>query len=343
MDHELRKRGTSQGRKAASPTFGSAACAAAWAVMTAAVALSGAHAQDYPTHAVKFVVPYPAGGITDVLPRVMQDFLTRKWGQPIVVENKPGAAGNIGAEAVAKAEPDGYTLMITAPSPLTVNQSLYPKLPFDPAEFVPVSIFATIPTGLFLNPNKIKAANMGELIAYAKANPGKITAATQGTGSTSHLTSQLFQMVADVKFVEVPYRGSAPALQGLLAGDVDLMFDNLGVSLQLVGNGQLKLIAIATDQRLVSLPDVATIAETLPGFVSSTWVGAFLPPRTPQTIARRLSADFAQAVTQPDIAKSFLDHACEPAGLAPQATAAFVHAEAEKWTRVIKTAGIRLE
>jgi tripartite-type tricarboxylate transporter receptor subunit TctC len=308
-----------------------------------ATAPCAARAQDFPTRPIKFIVPYPAGGITDVLPRVMQDFLTRQWGQPIVIENKPGAAGNIGAEAVAKAEPDGYTVMITAPSPLTVNQSLYPKLTFDPAEFVPVSIVATIPTGLFVNPNKIKADSVAGLIAQAKANPGKISAATQGNGSTSHLTSEWFQMVSDVKFVQVPYRGSAPALQGLLAGDVDLMFDNLGVSLQLVSNGQLKMLAVATDKRLASLPELPTIAETLPGFVSSTWVGAFLPPRTPQQIADRLSIDFIAAVRQSDIAKRFLDHACEPAGLAPQATATFVRAEAEKWTKVIKMAGIKVE
>jgi len=316
------------------------------AVLACAVSMAAApdaSAQDFPTRAMKFIIPYPAGGITDVLPRVMQDFLTRQWGQPIVIENKPGAAGNIGAEAVARAEPDGYTIMVTAPSPLTVNQSLYPKLAFDPAEFVPVSIVATIPTGLFVNPNTIKVDSVSELIAYARVNPGKISAATQGSGSTSHLTSEWFQMVADVKFVHVPYRGSAPALQGLLAGDVDLMFDNLGVSLQLVRNGQLKILAVATDKRLASLPDVPTVAETLPGFVSSTWVGAFLPPRTAQSIADRLSTDFIAAVRQSDIAKRFLDHACEPAGLTPQATATFVRAEAEKWTKVIKAAGVKLE
>src|SRR5712691_4925667 len=216
------------------------------------------------------VVPYPAGGITDVLPRVMSEWLTRKWGQPIVIDNRPGTAGNIGAEVVFKSDPDGYTLMVTAPSPLTVNQSLYPKLAFEPAEFVPVSILATIPSGLFVNPKKIPANNLAEFIAYARANPGKVTAATQGIGTTSHLTSEWFQIAANVKFVQVPYRGSAPALQGLVAGDVDIMFDNLGVSLALATSGQLRLIAVATPARLPSLPDTPTMAETLPGFVSST-------------------------------------------------------------------------
>ena len=155
-----------------------------------------------------------------------------------MVENKPGAAGNLGAEQVFNADPDGYTLMVTAPSPLTVNQSLYAKLAFDPAAFVPVTIMATIPTGLFVSPNKIKANTVAEFIAYAKENPGKVTAATQGNGSTSHLTSEWFQMAAGVTFVQVPYRGSAPALQGMVAGDVDLFFDNLGVSLNLAKEGK---------------------------------------------------------------------------------------------------------
>jgi tripartite-type tricarboxylate transporter receptor subunit TctC len=172
---------------------------------------------------------------------------------------------------------------VTAPSPLTVNQSLYPKLAFDPAEFVPVSILATIPTGFLVNPKKVSANTVAEFVAFARAHPGAVTAATQGNGATSHLTSEWFQMEAKVKFVQVPYRGSAPALQGLLAGDVDIMFDNLGVSLALVKSGQLKLLAVASAPRLRSLPDVPTIAETIPGFVSSTWVGAFLPPKTPQS------------------------------------------------------------
>lgn len=303
----------------------------------------GLAAQDYPSRTVKMIVPYPAGGITDVLPRMLQERLTRRWSQPIIVENKPGAAGNIGAESVFKADPDGYTLMVTAPSPLTVNQSLYPKLAFVPAEFVPVSILATIPTGMFVNPDKVRARTLAEFIAEARANPGKITAATQGNGSTSHLTSEWFQMAAGVKFVQVPYRGSAPALQGLVAGDVDILFDNLGVSLQLAKEGKLRLLAVGTAQRMTSLPDTPTLAETLPGFVSSTWVGVFLPPKTPETIASRLSADFAEVLKQPDIAQKFREYACEPVGNTPTETTAFVRAEAERWGTVIKTAGIKLE
>jgi tripartite-type tricarboxylate transporter receptor subunit TctC len=300
-------------------------------------------AQDYPTRTVKMIVPYPAGGITDVLPRLLTEWLTRKWGQPIIIDNRPGTAGNIGAEAVFKSDPDGYTLLVTAPSPLTVNQSLYPKLAFEPAEFVPVSILATIPSGLFVNPKKIPANTLAEFIAYARANPGKVTAATQGVGTTSHLTSEWFQLAAKVKFVQVPYRGSAPALNGLVAGDVDIMFDNLGVSLQIAKNGQLKLLAVGTEKRTNELADVPTLSEALPDFTSSTWVGVFLPPKTLQKIADQLSANFAEAIKQPEIAQKFREHACEPVGGSPAATAAFVKAEAERWKTVIKTAGIKLE
>jgi len=299
-------------------------------------------AQEFPARTVKMIVPYPAGGITDLLPRFMQDFLTARWKQPIVIENKPGAAGNLGAEAAFKADPDGYTVLVTAPSPMTVNQSLYQKLNFVPSEFVPVSILATIPTGLIVSA-KLPAANVRELIAYAKANPGKLSIATQGNGSTSHLTSEWFQMVTETKFVTVPYRGSGPALTDMLAGNVDLMFDNLGSSLQHVKNGALRMLAVATDKRMASLPDTPTMAETLPDFVSSTWVGAFLPPKTPATIANKFNADLNEALKQADIAVRFRDNGCEPLGTTPQATSAFVQAEAEKWNKVIKFAGIKIE
>ena len=236
---------------------------------------------------MRIVVPFPAGGTADAIPRLIGDWLSRKWGQPVVIENKAGAAGNIGAEAVANAEPDGYTLLSSPPPPLVVNQNLYPKLGFDPSVFVPISVMAVVPTALVVNPARVAANTVPDFIAMARANPGKITAATQGNGTTSHLTSEMFQMLAKVKFVQVPYRGSAPALQGLVAGDVDIMFDNLGVSLALVQSHQLKLIAVGTERRMASLPDVPTIAETLPGFVSSAWFAVVAPPRTPQRDRRQ--------------------------------------------------------
>src|SRR6516165_9614900 len=217
---------------------------AAVLALVAILAAPDVWAQDYPLRAVKIIVPFPAGGTADLMTRIFSDWLSKKWGHPVVIENRTGAAGNIGAEAVAKADPDGYTLLAAPPPPLVINQNLYPKLGFDPTEFVPIVIMGRVPNALVVNA-KVPFASVAELIAYAKANPGKLTCATQGNGTTSHLTAELFQMMAEVKFQQVPYRGSAPALTDLAAGNVDLMFDNLGASLALVNGGQLRLLAVA--------------------------------------------------------------------------------------------------
>ena len=305
-------------------------------------ALPGAGAQDYPSRPVKIIVPFPAGGTADVMPRVIGEWLSRKWGQPVVVENRTGAAGNIGAEAVAKAEPDGYTLLSAPPPPLVINQNLYPKLGFDPTEFVPIVIMGRVPNALVINA-KLPFNSVAELIAYAKANPGKLTSATQGNGTTSHLTSELFQLMADVKFQHVPYRGSAPALTDLVAGSVDLMFDNLGVSLPLVKGGQLKLLAVATPKRMASLPDVPTIAETLPGFESAAWFAIVAPPKTPQAVVDKINADVNEALRQGDIVQRLAQLSAEPIGGTPQATAAYMREEIERWHKVIKAANVKLD
>ena len=305
-------------------------------------ALPQADAQDYPSRPVKIVVPFPAGGTADVMPRLIGEWLSRKWGQPVVVENRTGAAGNIGAEAVAKAEPDGYTLLSAPPPPLVINQNLYPKLGFDPSEFVPIVIMGRVPNALVVNP-KLPLNSVAEVIAYAKANPGKLTSATQGNGTTSHLTSELFQMMADVKFQHVPYRGSAPALTDLVAGSVDLMFDNLGVSLPLVKGGQLKLLGVATPKRMASLPDVPTIAETLPGFESAAWFAIVAPPKTPQAVVDKINADVNEALRQSDIVQRLTQLSAEPIGGTPQATAAYMREEIERWHKVIKAANVKLD
>jgi len=305
-------------------------------------ALPGAGAQDYPSRPVKIIVPFPAGGTADVMPRVIGEWLSRKWGQPVVVENRTGAAGNIGAEAVAKAEPDGYTLLSAPPPPLVINQNLYPKLGFDPTEFVPIVIMGRVPNALVINA-KLPFNSVAELIAYAKANLGKLTSATQGNGTTSHLTSELFQLMADVKFQHVPYRGSAPALTDLVAGSVDLMFDNLGVSLPLVKSGQLKLLGVATPKRMASLPDVPTIAETLPGFESAAWFAIVAPPKTPQAVVDKINADVNEALRQGDIVQRLAQLSAEPIGGTPQATAAYMREEIERWHKVIKAANVKLD
>ena len=300
-------------------------------------------AQDYPRHAVKIIVPYPAGGTADLMPRIVFDALSHKWGQPVVIENRAGAGGNIGAEAAFHAEPDGYTLIASPAPPFAINQNLYRKLGYDPAAFVPISVMGIVPTGLVVSPAKVSATTVKDLIAYARANPGRISSATQGNGTTSHLTSAMFQMMAKVQFVHVPYRGTAPALQGLLAGDCDIMFDNLGVSLQLVKAGQLRLLGVATEGRMAALPEVPTIAETLPGFSSLAWFAVAAPPRTSRDIVNKISADIAEAIRSPDVHKRFDELSAEPVGSGPDAMARFMREETTRWGAVIKAADVKLE
>ena len=303
---------------------------------------AGAQAQDFPTHAVRIIVPFPAGGTADIVPRVVGDLLARKWGQPIVIENRTGAGGNIGAEVAFKAEPDGYTLLASPPPPLVINQNLYPKLNFDPAQFVPIVVMVRVPNSLVVNP-KLPVHSVADVVAVARANPGKVTSATQGNGTTSHLTSEMFQMMASVKLQHVPYRGSAPALADLVAGNVDIMFDNLGVSLALVKGGQLRLLAVATPTRMASLPDVPTIAETLGGFESAAWYAVVAPPKTPRAIVDKINADINEALHQADMLPHLADWSGEAIGGTPAAAAAYMRGEVERWNKVIKAAGVKLE
>ncbi len=307
-----------------------------------AAGIGVARAQDFPTRAVRIIVPFPAGGTADIVPRVVGDQLSRKWGQPVIIENRTGAGGNIGAEAAFKAEPDGYTLLGTPPPPLVINQNLYPKLNFDPTQFVPIVVMVRVPNSLVVTP-KFPARSVPDVIAQARANPGKLTSATQGNGTTSHLTSEMFQMMAGVKFQHVPYRGSAPALADLVAGNVDIMFDNLGVSLALVKGGQLRLLAVATPERMRSLPEVPTIAETLPGFESAAWYALAAPPRTPPQIVAKINADINEILRQPEMQPHLAEWSGEAIGGSPQAAAAYMREEVERWNKVIKAAGVKLE
>jgi tripartite-type tricarboxylate transporter receptor subunit TctC len=303
---------------------------------------SPAQAADYPDHAVKIVVPFPAGGTADSVPRIIADWLSRKWGQPIIVENRTGAAGNIGSELVYRSEPDGYTLLAAPPPPLVINQNLYPKLGFDPARFEPIIVMAQVPNALIVNPNTIKASNLAELIEYLRNNPDKVTCATQGIGTTSHLTSELFQLLAKVKVREIPYRGSAPALQGLLAGDVDMMFDNLGSSLPLVEAGKLKLLAVASPTRLPALRDVQAMAESLPGFEAVAWYGIVAPPKTPKAIIDKINAGVNEALRQPEVQDHLKKLSAEIFGGTVEETAHYMQQEVDRWGAVIKSAKIEL-
>jgi tripartite-type tricarboxylate transporter receptor subunit TctC len=304
---------------------------------------SPALADGYPDRTVKIIVPFPAGGTADAVPRLVAERLSRKWGQPVVIENRTGAAGNIGAEAVYHAAPDGYTLLSAPPPPLVINQSLYPKLGFNPAKFEPIIVMAQVPNALIVNPNNVKASSLRELVEYLQKNPDKVTAATQGNGTTSHLTSELFQLMAKVKLRHIPYRGSAPALQGLLAGDVDLMFDNLGVSLALVEAGKLKLLAVASPNRLPALPDVPAIAETLSGFEAVAWYGIVAPPNTPRDIIDKVNADVNEALRQPELQDHLKKLSAEIFGGSVEKTSRYMSEEVERWRAVIKAANIEIQ
>ena len=313
------------------------------ALALSALCATPLRAEDYPARTVKIVVPFPAGGTADVMPRIIADWLSRKWGQPVIIEDRAGAGGNIGAEVVAKSDPDGYTLLASPPPPLVINQNLYPQLGFDPLKFVPIVVMGRVPNALVVNPDKIAANSVKDFIAYAQANDGKLTAATQGNGTTSQLTSAMFQMMAHVKLQNVPYRGSAPALNDLVAGSVDCMFDNLGVSMQLVKAGRLKLIAVASAKRMASLPDVPAIAETLPGFSAVTWYAIVAPPGTPSAIADKVNAGVNEALRDPEIQKRLADLSAETVGGTPAATAAYFRQEIERWKNVITSAHVTLD
>ena len=320
-----------------------ACCAALLCCVAALCTAASLHAQDYPARVVKIAVPFPAGGTADVMPRILAQWLSRKWGQSVIIENHTGAGGNIGAELIAKSAPDGYTLLASPPPPLVINQSLYPHLEFDPLQFVPIVVMARVPNALVVNPDKIAANNVKEFIAYAQANPGKVTDATQGNGTTSQLTSEMFQMMAHVKLQNVPYRGSAPALNDLVAGSVDCMFDNLGVSLQLVKAGKLKLLAVASPERMASLPDVPAIAQSLPGFESVTWYAVVAPPHTPPAFIDKINAGMNEALHDAEVQKRLAELSAEAVGGTPQQTAIYLKQEAERWKNVITTAHVTLD
>jgi len=291
-----------------------------WLVLQATTA----SAQAWPAKTVRIVVPFPPGGSADLLPRIVGEKLAQQWGQPVVIENRAGAGGNIGATAVFQAEPDGYTLLAAPPPPLVINRLIYPKLAYDSTQFVPMTVIAAIPNVLLVHP-KVVANSVSELIAYAKQNPGKLNYASQGSGTTSHLTAELFRSIAGgLQITHVPYKGTAPALADLLAGQVDLMFDNLGVSLPQVKSGKLKALAVASSKRFRGLPDVPALAETLPGFEAVAWFGIVGPPKTPAAIAEKVAADVAETLKNPDVLRRLSDLSADPLGLSPAETAAFM-------------------
>jgi tripartite-type tricarboxylate transporter receptor subunit TctC len=316
----------------------------ALAVLTSAFSSVESEAQDgYPSRLVRIVVPYPPGGGTDTLARLLADQLSRKWGQSAIVENIGGAAGNIGAAEVARAAGDGYTLLIASPGPIATNSFLYREMPYDPARWVPIALLATGPYVLVLR-KSFEGATVKELIAHAKANPGKVTAATPGVGSVGHLSTVQLEMLAGIKTVHVPYRGLGPAINDIIAGHVDLMFDTPTTALQLHREGKLKIVATGTTERLRELPEVPTVAEQgLPGYRAVTWYAMVAPPQTPAPLADRINRDVVEILARPDVADKVRGIQMEPAVKTRAEAAKFFAEEAELWGKVIKQANIPLQ
>jgi len=301
-----------------------------------------AQEQDYPGSPIKIVVPAAPGATTDTLARIIAGQLQRKWGRPAIVDNRAGAAGNIGAEYAIKANPDGYTLLFSYPAPLVVNKSLYPKLAHDPDAFGPVSLVGTAPLVLAMHPNGV-ANSVQQLIAFARANPNRLNYASQGNGTTGHLAAEMFKSLAGVMIVHVPYRSSAPAQTALLSGQVDMMFVELSSALPQLSASKLRALAVGGERRSPLLPGIPAMSEALPGFVALTWFGMVAPPGTPAAIVNKLSAAIAQTLKQPDVAKRLLGMSVDAIGSTPAEMALFLRQERERWGKVIRATGATAE
>lgn len=303
-----------------------------------------AAAQDYPSRPVKIVVPYPAGGSNDIIARVLAQKLSERVGQQFFVENRGGAGGNIGAESVASSEPDGYTLLLSAPGPLTSNVALYKNLPFDPTKaFAPVALIAQVPIVLMVHPS-VPAKNVKDLIALAKAKPGTINFGSSGNGSTNHLAGELLRSMAGINIVHVPYKGAAPAMNDLIAGHIPVMFDNMPAVLPQVQGKKVNAIAVAGATRASAMPDVPTVAESgLPGFDASAWFGLVAPAKTPAAVLKKLEDEIAAILKMPDVQKRFTELGAEPGNVSGAAFGKFLADETTKWVKVIQTSGAKVQ
>lgn len=291
---------------------------------------------------ITFIVPFPAGGTADILPRIIAEKLRATHPAGVLVENKSGAGGNIGADFVARSDPDGATLLASPPGPIAINQYLYKSMSFDPTKWVPVTVLATAPNVLDVS-NKLPVKNVAEFIAYLKAHPGQVTYASQGNGSTSHLTANLFMELTGTKMVHIPYRGTAPALAALVSGQVDVFFDNISSSAPYDRSGQLRILAVADEHRSPELPQVPTFVEShVPGMKALTFFAVVAPPGTPKTIASTLQKAIAAVLALPDVKQKFIAQGAEPRGWSPAQTGKFIRSESSQWKAVIKSAHVTL-
>jgi tripartite-type tricarboxylate transporter receptor subunit TctC len=305
--------------------------------LLAAIAASLASAQGtFPTRTVRFIVPFPGGGINDVLARIVGEKLQSKWGQPIVIKNKTGAGGNIGAELAYQSEGDGYTLLLSPPGPLAVNQSLYKQLSYKPQDFVPITLVGSVPNVVIVR-KELPVNSLKELIDYVKANPGKVTFGSQGNGATPHLTGMMFQGMTDTRMVHVPYRGENLVLNDMIGGHVDVFFGNLAAGGPPFRDGRVKILALADTHRSPMLPEIPTTAEAgLPGLVSTGWFALAAPPKTPPPLASEIAKAAVETIKMPDVQAKFRAASVEPVGNSPAEMAAFVAEESRRWSDIIK-------
>jgi tripartite-type tricarboxylate transporter receptor subunit TctC len=313
------------------------------AVAAPSILISRASGADWPVKPVRVVVPFTPGGSTDITARLVSNRLQEVWGQSVVVENKPGAGGNIAADMVAHSDPDGYTIFIVGPG-LATNQFLYPSLSYDPlSDFAPVTLLITQPN-LMCVPNSSPAKSVREFIAYCNENKGKVTYASSGNGTTLHLSGELFKRLAKVEMTHIPYRGGAPAINDLIPGRVDVIFDNLPSILSHVKAGSLRGLAVTTKERVAVVADIPTIAESgVPGFDVFSWFGFFVPAKTPQDVVARINADTNAALVYPSVKSRFEELGATPKGSTPAELAAFLKSEIDKWGPVIRDAKIRVD
>jgi tripartite-type tricarboxylate transporter receptor subunit TctC len=301
-----------------------------------------AQAQTFPDRPIRFIVPNPSGGSNDAAARILANALSELWSQGIVVENRAGGGGNVGAQAAATATADGYTLLLTSPGPLTINPSLYKRLPFDPEkDFAPIALVATVPIVLMVNP-KVPANTVQDLIALARREQGRFNYASSGIGSTHHLAAELFKKMADVELQHVPYRGAAPAMNDLIAGHVPMLFDNISTVIPQVRAGNVRALAIASPQRVPSLPEVPTFAEAgMPDFEASSWFGLVAPIGTPPAVLAKITSGVRTALALPEVQRRFEETGAPVGAIFASDFGRFLHDEREKWSEVIKTTGAR--
>ena len=311
-------------------------------------ALSGGPAQaqpqePYPSRTVKIILPSAPGSTTDLLARLIADQLSQRWSKPVIVENISGGGMSIGAAQAFRSAPDGYTLFLCPPSPVTFMKLLYRDLPFEPTQFLPISLLVRVPNALVVRKD-FPAANVKELIDYARANPGKVTFASQGAGSTAHLSATQIELLAGVNMVHVPYRGAAPALNAVVAGHVDMFFDTVTTSVPMYHAGQVKILAVGSTERATVVPEIPTVAESgLPGFRSVTWFAMAAPPGTPAALIDRINRDVAESLKRPDVSERLQRLTLEPMVGSPADAARFFAEETALWGKVIKEKNVTVE